>query len=302
MAWCADGCFWLRVKGTQILRKRVVSIVVAGREHAEHQMSQKKVQSSQILLSLQDSSLEEREEQKLILMHNLVVNMKISIFRCFWASQRILCACFRVWDCRPRVSCPSLAHCWRICPFVTTISIRARPSGDFRSVGMPLATPVPFCADHRGHLHMRLSQDLCLPFLMSTLRDSYWPLLWVPLLLPLCCPSERLRDRFLEPRCVIVVSLLTLPCASRFILSHTNLVFFWLAIYRIYSDIRCESCCLSWREDFMSKFRRDVVVNTIFIGLVYFMQQQNSNNTPLAAAHCIYSFLSCHRQWACFIA
>ena len=96
------------------------------------------------------------------------------------------------------------------------------------------------------------------------------------------------------------MNLLILPCVWHSLRWHTHQVFFWVAIYRVCFDIRCESHYLFWRVDFLLRFTRDVVVDTIFIGLVHFRRQQSFHSIPLAVARCICFFLRCRKQWACF--
>jgi hypothetical protein len=143
--------------------------------------------------------------------------MKISRFHCFWASTRTTCACFPVWDCQPAASCPFSAHCWMTCPSVTTISLRARPSPGSHAACKPPATLFTFCADRKARPNTKLSPNLYLPFLLSTLKGSYWPLLSALLLLRPCCPSGLLKDHFSTRWFVIVVNLSILPCVSRFL-------------------------------------------------------------------------------------
>ena len=226
--------------------------------------------------------------------------MKISRFRCFWASTRTTCACFPVWDCQPLASCPFSAHCWMICPSVTTISPLARPSPGFHAACKPPTALFTFCGDRKARPNTKLSPNLYLTFLLSTLKGSYWPQLSALLLPRPCCPSGLLKDHFLARWFVIVGNLSILPCVSRFLQWHTHQAFFWVAIYRVCFDIQCGSHYPFWREDFLSRFTRDVVVDTTFIGLVHFRQQQNFHSIRLAAAHCTCFFLRCRRRWACF--
>lgn len=82
-----------------------------------------------------------------------------------------------------------------------------------------------------------------------------------------------------------------------FILSQTNLAVFLTQAFRAYFDIMCESHCLFQKGDFMSKFKHDEVLNTIFIDQGHFGLQYSFNNTLQATRQSIYFCLNYHILW-----